>query len=64
MDEWIKVLGENASKRVASNEGDLWQSVPLVRYNVEYKNSEISLNGVFNIEEMEALTNHMKRYQK
>lgn len=68
MSEWIKDL-ENYTKEHTHNyeEGDLISSddntVDGVDYEPRYDANEITLQGDFTIEKLEALVTHMKQYK-
>ncbi len=63
MDEWIKVLEENSiSKRQTTHiDGDLSNNAPHISYWKKWE-PKIHLGGYFTIEQLEALINHMKKY--
>ena len=68
VDKWIKELKNEAASKISNNiKGTLLNEEPMISYCPEYqpdRNQEITLDGDFTIEQLEALTNHMKRYNK
>lgn len=64
--DWIKKLEKNAILQLKHPlvEHDLYNKYPYLCYDKEASTNLIHLEGHFTIEQLEALIQHIKRYQK